>query len=639
MCAAVLVACALVGLPGVGGATGPGAVGATAPLPPPVSPATEAGPAPAAPEAFTTLTRSAAQQLWESRYLAAADSAIGWNGSTASCSAGTTTAAFKAGVLARINYFRAMAGVPDVALSATYNANAQSAALMMAANSDLSHDPPTSWNCYTAAGADAAGNSNLSLGNHGAAAVFSQMRDAGSGNTAVGHRRWILFPATQTMGTGDVVGADWQTTANALWVFDDHLWDPLPPTREEYVAWPPPGYVPYPVIFPRFSFSLEDADFSGATVTMTRNGASLPLTVRTVATFRDLATLVWEPQQTTGHSDVYQVSISGVVVGGVSRNFAYTVRAFDPDDTAPTVNLRSPANGATVARGATVVADYDCADEAGGSGLASCAGPVADGAAIDTATLGARPFTVTGVDGAGNRTDVTHTYTVVDVTDPTVTVTSPAAGAVFVQGASATADYACADEAGGSGLASCTGTVPDGAAIDTSALGTRPFSVTGIDHAGNDRVVDRPYQVTTRPDALVAASTTAAFVGDGRYASRVIAGQTATGGVARGATRTFRVRVGNDGGMPASFTVQGVTSGSSGYTVRFVRNGVDITSAVTSGAYGVPDLAPGAVATIKVKVTARTTAAAGSARNVDVTIRSAAGPAAVDVVRARATRT
>ena len=227
----------------------------------------------------------------------------------------------------------------------------------------------------------------------------------------------------------------------------------------------------------------------------------------------------------------------------------------------------------------------------------------------------------------------------VDGTDPTVTIDSPATDAVLVQGASVLADYACADESGGSGLAACVGPVADGAAIDTATLGAHPFSVTGTDHAGNDRVVDRPYVVTTRPDALVASSTSAAFRGEDRYESRVVSGQTAVGGVARGATRTFRVRVGNDAAAPATFTIRGVASGSPGYTVRYLRDGLDISSAVRAGSYAITDLAPGAVVTIKVKVTAGPTAATHSARNVDVKVRSTAGPAARDVVRARATRT
>ena len=61
--------------------------------------------------------------------------------------------------------------------------------------------------------------------------------------------------------------------------------------------------------------------------------------------------------------------------------------------------------------GQVVLADYDCADEAGGSGLANCDGPVADGDPIDT-SLGSHTFTVSATDVAGNPGGASSTYLV-----------------------------------------------------------------------------------------------------------------------------------------------------------------------------------------------------------------------------------
>lgn len=82
------------------------------------------------------------------------------------------------------------------------------------------------------------------------------------------------------------------------------------------------------------------------------------------------------------------------------------------DATAPTITITTPANGAQYILGSTVHADYSC-DDPGGSGVATCAGPVADGAPIDTASVGAKSFTVNATDNAGNPSSSTHTYTVV----------------------------------------------------------------------------------------------------------------------------------------------------------------------------------------------------------------------------------
>ena len=83
------------------------------------------------------------------------------------------------------------------------------------------------------------------------------------------------------------------------------------------------------------------------------------------------------------------------------------------DTTAPTATIASPSDGATYTKGQSVTASYLCADEAGGSGVASCVGTVADGEAINTATVGSHTFTVTALDNAGNSFAVTHTYNVV----------------------------------------------------------------------------------------------------------------------------------------------------------------------------------------------------------------------------------
>ena len=83
------------------------------------------------------------------------------------------------------------------------------------------------------------------------------------------------------------------------------------------------------------------------------------------------------------------------------------------DTTDPTVDLRTPADGAVFDREEVVAADYSCDDEAGGSGLDTCVGTVADGDPVDTLTLGSHEFSVIATDHEGNTRTVTHSYTVV----------------------------------------------------------------------------------------------------------------------------------------------------------------------------------------------------------------------------------
>jgi len=87
-----------------------------------------------------------------------------------------------------------------------------------------------------------------------------------------------------------------------------------------------------------------------------------------------------------------------------------TVSGVNIDKTAPTVNVVRPAEGGFYAVGESVLADFACADNL--SGNATCVGTVAGASPLDTATPGARTFTVNTTDEAGNATTVNVNYTV-----------------------------------------------------------------------------------------------------------------------------------------------------------------------------------------------------------------------------------
>ncbi|MDI9546845.1 MAG: CAP domain-containing protein [Chloroflexota bacterium] len=284
--------------------------------------------------------REGSRDFYRNVYLASEDVPHAWSGDYESCDPGDTSRQYKATVRLRVNYFRAMAGVPaDISLSPELNRMVQAAALIMSRNDELSHYPPTEWACHSAGGALAANHSNLYLGHVGALAVSGYIEDEGENNYKVGHRRWILCPQSRTFGTGDVPGTpDYRFwPANALWVVDSyHYYDPRPATRDEFVAWPPPGYVPGPVVFPRWSFSYDDADFTEATVHMTANGADIAVRLEPLAYNCCENTLVWIPDIDFATLDLaqdrsFKVSVRDVWMGGMKRSFDYTVTVFDPE--------------------------------------------------------------------------------------------------------------------------------------------------------------------------------------------------------------------------------------------------------------------------------------------------------------------
>lgn len=288
--------------------------------------------------------RVAAVQFYRDQYVMTSSPAPGWTGAVAGCVPGTTSAVFQAAVARRINYFRAMAGVPaGVVFAASLNTKAQAAALMMSANNNLSHTPPTTWDCYSSDGVAGAGSSNLVLA-VGWDAISIYMADPGASNSFAGHRRWILYPPTQQMGTGDIPAATGQSPANALTVFGGTTSDPAPSIREAtgFVAWPPRGYVPYPVVYPRWSFAYPNADFSTTVVTMRDvNNAPVTLTQQPVVNGFGTNTLVWEPALSGNGFDgsppstdlPFDVTVSNVQIAGQARTFTYRVTVIDPATT------------------------------------------------------------------------------------------------------------------------------------------------------------------------------------------------------------------------------------------------------------------------------------------------------------------
>ena len=83
----------------------------------------------------------------------------------------------------------------------------------------------------------------------------------------------------------------------------------------------------------------------------------------------------------------------------------------------PSVGITSPANGATYAQGQAVAASYAC--HAGeGAEIKTCTGPVANGAAVDTAALGSHSFDVDAEDSLGSKTSREISYTVVAKAPP-----------------------------------------------------------------------------------------------------------------------------------------------------------------------------------------------------------------------------
>jgi hypothetical protein len=260
---------------------------------------------------------------------------------TASCTPGHNASSFQQAELRRINWFRAMAGMPaSIYLDPVDDWGSQQMAVIISANNTLNHNPPSTYSCYNTFAAGYA-DGNQALGADGAEATTLYIWDFGANNSEVGHRRWILYPSEVVMGVGDVLAEGADAAANLTYVFDPASFGARPNTRQPYVAWPPEGFVPYQVVFPYWSFALSNANLSAATVEMTSNGVPVSTVIQPYKTGYGENTLVWVPMgldATTegtsfpfsGSDTLYSITIGNITNNGAKTSFSYNVTVFDP---------------------------------------------------------------------------------------------------------------------------------------------------------------------------------------------------------------------------------------------------------------------------------------------------------------------
>lgn len=242
---------------------------------------------------------------------------VGWTGSKSSCHPGRINEEVYEKSLVQINYFRQLVGAPPIeGFDEEKNKKCQYAALLTTARGRLSHHPSKIGRCYSEEAAKAASKSNMGWGPN----IEQYIHDWGSGNEAVGHRRWVLNPRATNFGLGltDVT--------NVLWVVGKGR---DLPEGFEFQSYPAEGCFPKPLVYPRWSISVEGADFRGARVRMKlQNGRSIPLQLLEPMTYRALNTLVWEPNMEKIDLDsdqdvLVKVEVYGVMVDGQKRSYRY----------------------------------------------------------------------------------------------------------------------------------------------------------------------------------------------------------------------------------------------------------------------------------------------------------------------------
>ena len=217
---------------------------------------------------------------------------------------------------------------------------------MMVANNALSHSPPTSWQCYTQAGRDAAAAGNLAASS---GEFFTNERvlagwvDDVSNVVAnnVGHRRWMLDPFLTTTAFGRVTtgnGASFRSAA-VLKVFNLAQNGPTPTNLPDFVAYPfgnyPDRYFDDRALFSFGVIANKQAkfganaqvDFSNAQITMTDMATGGGIAISNISHdnqgFGLPNNLQFKPASVQDGRQ-YRVAIANVLVNGSAQSYTYS---------------------------------------------------------------------------------------------------------------------------------------------------------------------------------------------------------------------------------------------------------------------------------------------------------------------------
>ncbi|KRE97417.1 hypothetical protein ASG76_01455 [Nocardioides sp. Soil774] len=266
-------------------------------------------------------------------------------------------------------------------------------------------------------------------------------------------------------------------------------------------------------------------------------------------------------------------------LGNTGADGAVTVRV---DKARPTITGAQRDNG-----DGTVTVTFTCNDSNSGgegSGVASC---VADGTAPASSSktvAGGTTVTGTATDNAGNTSTASVTAAPTDRSAPTITHSvTPAPNAAGWNKADATVTFTCADETGGSGLASC---LADGGTTASRTVGTETNGTnvggTAKDKAGNT-ATDSVTVKLDKTNPTITATANGTRNAAGWYKDDVTVSYTASDALSgiSGAPASRILTEGADQSASATVTDAAGNSASAGVT----GINIDKTAPILSGSF------------------------------------------------------
>jgi hypothetical protein len=242
----------------------------------------------------------------------------------------------------------------------------------------------------------------------------------------------------------------------------------------------------------------RDATLPAATITAPANGATYAFGQTVLASYSCTDTTSGTATCTgpvasgsaidtrSGGPKTFRVTATDKAGNVKATAVSYTVADATPPVIAPAVSGTLGNNGWYTSN---VSVTWSVSDAESTIGTQSGCGPTS--ITVDTSASGTTLTCAATSAGGTSSKSVTIKR---DATLPTATITTPAFGATYTVNQPVTASFACSDA--GAGIATCTGTVANGVAINTSSTGAKTFTVTAVDQAGNLTTRGVTYSVT-----------------------------------------------------------------------------------------------------------------------------------------------
>lgn len=289
----------------------------------------------------------------------------------------------------------------------------------------------------------------------------------GNGNFPLWESCALRTPVFRTLFT------DWENATNFPPIGDDPSPDPNDPNP------------------PTSSLAITGPSYDNGTTTYLGAGATLTMTGHDdYFSDNEVAVDVTAPDPATGSNPAVVVPSAGDGPYALSFHAHDPCRTETPNTPSLTIDRSAPSVACGAPDGLWHAADQTlgCTASDSGSGLADAAHDAAftlsTSVPAGTETANAQTGTRTVCDRVSNCVTVGPIGgNRVDKKPPVITITTPGSGATYTLNATVNALYACVD--GGSGLASCGGTVASGSPISTSPVGVKSFTVNAADSVAN----------------------------------------------------------------------------------------------------------------------------------------------------------